>query len=265
MLKDLIMDEIDDLPGQVMKCSQPIEQRVNEMSSGVKGAIAIKVFGKDLDELSRLSKDIERVLKEVNAKAEVSMEQLIGAPTLEIKDNLPAMAKHNLLARTVLDYVEALGSKPAGEILTQQQRFPLVIRLAEQWRTKEAVAKIPIPTPSGGTVTLGEVTTIRQVEGPAGISREWSKRRTVIQCNIESDDITGFVDAARKRIDKEVSLPKTATIASNGAAPTNIWKPRSSACGSSCRSPWRRFSPCFISPSTTSATPCAFTWACPSP
>ncbi len=216
-LRGLIMKEVNDSDdpkqksrtiGQVVACSQPIEQRVNEMASGVKGDIAIKVFGDDFAELTRISREIERIIKELEPKADVVTEQLIGAPTLEIELNLPEMARHNLTARVLWDYVESLGSKPAGEILTEQFRFPLVIRLAERWRDKAAVAKIPIPTPGGARVTLGEVTTIRQVEGPASISREWSKRRTTIQCSIETDDTAGFVDRAHQRIEKEVSMPK---------------------------------------------------------
>jgi heavy metal efflux system protein len=209
-LRALIKDELDDLPGQVMAYSQPIQQRVNEMSSGGKADIDIKVFGDDFKELARISREIKRILEEVsNKKADVSFEQTLGAPTLEIELNLPEMAKHNLTARTVLNYVEALGGKPAGDVITPLYRFPLVIRMTEKWRDKAYVAGIPIPTASGARVTLGEVTNIRQVDGPASISREWSKRRTLIQCNIESDDITGFVDEARRRVDKEVSLPKT--------------------------------------------------------
>ncbi len=209
-LKELIKAEVDDLPGQNTKCSQPIEQRVNEMTSGVKGDIAIKLYGKDFDELTRLSHDIERVLKSIRpgAKAEVSVEQLIGAPTLEIELNLKEMARYKLSARTVFDYVEALGSKPAGDILKQQYRFPLIIRLTEKWREKSEIAKIPIATPDGGVVTLGEVTTIRQREGPAVVSREWGQRRTVIECNIDDPDIAGFVAEAQQRIAKEVNMPK---------------------------------------------------------
>jgi cobalt-zinc-cadmium resistance protein CzcA len=207
-LMRLIRAEVDGQPGQVMAISQPIEQRVNEMTSGVKGDVAIKVFGDDFEELSRISSEIERVLKSINPRAEVTVEQLIGAPTLEIELNLAEMAKLNLTARTVLDYVEALGSKPAGDVLTEQFRFPLIIRLSERWRDKAQVAAIPLPLPGGGVVPLGRVTTIRQREGPATISREWGRRRTVVQCNIEDADIAGFVAEARKRIDREVRLPQ---------------------------------------------------------
>ena len=210
-LLELIKKEVDDLPGQVVAYSQPIEQRINEMTSGVKGDIAIKVFGKDFKELTRIAAEVEKILKEIEPKSEVVVEQLVGAPTLEIELDLTEMARHNLTARTVLDYVEALGSKPAGDVLTQQFRFPLIIRLAEKWRDKSEVAKIPIPTPSGSMVTLGEVTKIRQREGPASISREWGQRRTTIQWNIPNADLGGAVAKARKRIARDVSIPKDGT------------------------------------------------------
>jgi len=210
-LLDLIKAEIMELPGQVSAYSQPIEQRVNEMTSGVKGDIAIKLYGKDFKELTRISGEIEKVLKSINPKADVSTEQLIGAPVLEITLDLPKMAKHNLTARTVLDYVEALGGKAAGDVLADPYRFPLVLRLGDKWREKTAIASIPIPLEGGGTVTLGEVTSIRQRDGPAAISREWGRRRTVIQCNIEDADIAGFVAEAQKRIATEVNFPKDGT------------------------------------------------------
>ena len=132
--------------GQVVAFSQPIEQRVNEMTSGVKGQIAIKLFGNDFQELGRISREIERVLTSIDSKAKVTIEQLAGAPTLEIRPNLPEMAKYKLTARTVFDYVEALGAKPAGDILTERYRFPLVMRLPEKSRDKSEAAKIPIPS-----------------------------------------------------------------------------------------------------------------------
>jgi cobalt-zinc-cadmium resistance protein CzcA len=206
-LLKLIKDELDDQPGQVIGYSQPIQQRTDEMASGSKANIAIKVFGDDFKELTRISAEIERILKEVSPEAEVSMEQLSGAPVLEIELNLAQMSKYNLPARTVLDYVESLGSKMAGDVITGNYRFPLIIRLSERWRDKVEIEKIPIPTPTGEIVPLGRLTNIRQREGPAAISREWSRRRTVIQCNVKDDDIVGFVSQARKRIAREVRMP----------------------------------------------------------
>ncbi len=207
-LLDLIKDEVNEVPGQVVAYSQPIQQRVNEMTSGVKGQIAIKVFGNDFQELDRIAREIQKVLRSIDPKADVSFDQLGGAPALEFRPKYDEMSKYNLTARIVFDYVEALGGKPAGDILTEHFRFPLVIRLPEKWRDKSEVAKIPIPTPGGGTVTLGQVMTIRQIEGPLTISREWSKRRVVIQCNLEDADVTGFVADAQERIAKEVRLPQ---------------------------------------------------------
>ncbi len=207
-LLEKIKQVIDGIPGQVTAYSQPIEQRVNEMTSGVKGDIAIKVYGDDFKELTRIARDIERVLKKIDPKADVTLEQLTDAPTLEIDLNLEQMKKYKLLARDVLDYIESLGSKPAGDVLTGQYRFPLIIRLAEKWRSKSEIENIPIPTPTGEVVPLGRVTTIRHREGPATISREWSQRRTIIQCNIESADMAGFVAKARNRIAEEVTMPQ---------------------------------------------------------
>jgi cobalt-zinc-cadmium resistance protein CzcA len=207
-LLEKIKEVIDDIPGQVTAYSQPIEQRINEMTSGVKGDLAIKVYGDDFKELSRIARDIRRVLKDIDPKAEVTLDQLTDEPTLEIELNLEQMKIYKLTARDVLDYIESLGSKPAGDVLVEQFRFPMIIRLAEKWRTKSEIENIPIPTPNGEIVPLGRVTTIRQREGPAAISREWSQRRTIIQCNIGDADMTGFVARAQERIAREVNMPK---------------------------------------------------------
>ena len=129
----------------------------------------------------------------------VTIEQLSGSPVLEIEPKREQIAKYNLPAQTVLDYVEAIGSKPAGDVLTEKFRFPLIIRLSERWRDKSAIERIPIPTPAGEVVPLGRLATIRQREGPAAISREWGRRRTVIQCNPTTPDITSALSKMSRR------------------------------------------------------------------
>jgi cobalt-zinc-cadmium resistance protein CzcA len=208
-LKQALKKELDGLPGQSIQYEQPIAQRVNEMTSGVKSKVAVKVYGDDFEELTRISQQIKTVIEQVNPTARVSPEQLIGAPVLEIEPNLEAMAHYNLPARTVLDYVEAIGSKPAGDVLEGAIRFPLIIRLSERWRSKEEVGNILIPTPRGEVLPLARVTRIRQVEGPALISHEWGQRRTVMPCEVDTDDVAGFVAEARRRVNSQVNLPAT--------------------------------------------------------
>ncbi|HEY3789704.1 MAG TPA: efflux RND transporter permease subunit, partial [Urbifossiella sp.] len=125
--------ELAQFPGQVMAYSQPIEQRVNEMIAGTKGEVAIKVFGDDFDKLQELVEQIEHILKEINPKAEATSEQLSGQPVLEVERRLPELARYNLPADAVLDYVRANGGIGVGEVIEGQRRFPLVVRLGEDY------------------------------------------------------------------------------------------------------------------------------------
>lgn len=207
-LKDEIKKELSQFPGQVMAYSQPIEQRVNEMIAGTKGQVAIKVFGDDFDKLAELVEQINRILKDVNPKAEASSEQLSGQPVLEVERNLTELARYNLPADAVLEYVRANGGIGVGEVIEGQRRFPLVVRLAEDYTTDpHAFGRILIPAPGGELLPLDRLASVRMTEMPATISREWGRRRTVISCNPGTDDVAGFVAEARRRVNAEVKLP----------------------------------------------------------
>lgn len=204
--------ELSEFPGQVMAYSQPIEQRVNEMIAGTKGEVAVKVYGDDFEKLQELVGQIENILKEVSRsadrKADVTTEQLTGQPVLEVERRLPELARYNLPADAVLDYVRANGGIAVGEVIEGGRRFPLVVRLGEEYtRNPRAFGRILIPAPGGGLLPLDRLASVRMVEKPATISREWGRRRTVIACNPGTEDIAGYVAEARKRVDAEVKLP----------------------------------------------------------
>ena len=207
-LLKLMEAEIQPMLGQAVSFTQPIEQRVNEMIAGVKSDVAVKIYGDDFKTLSRLSKEVDAVLRDVQGCGDVALEQLTGQPVLQIQLKLDQLAKYGLPARAVLDYVEAIGTKPVGEMTEGQLRFPLVIRLAEEFRANPtAIGEIIIPTPKGEQVPLTRLATIRSVEGPATISRDWGQRRTVVQCNVRDRDMGGFVEEAREQVLKRVKLP----------------------------------------------------------
>jgi cobalt-zinc-cadmium resistance protein CzcA len=203
-----IQNVLRDIPGQKIAFSQPIEMRMNEMVTGSKADVAIKLFGDDFDQLTRSAAEIEKVLKAARGSADVSVEQVTGQPMLQIKMRQKELARHGVSAKAVLDVVESLGSKPLGDIVEGQLRFPLVARLPEAWRTDpQKIGSLQISTPSGDRVPLSRLTDIDVVEGPSTISRDWGQRRIGISCNIRGRDMVGFVQEARAAIDNQVRLP----------------------------------------------------------
>ena len=200
--------ELEDFPGQATAYSQPIEQRVNEMIAGTKGGVAVKVYGDDFDTLADIVGQIEKILKEVDPKASVTIEQLLGQPVLQVEPRLAELARYNLPAKTVMDYVEANGGIHVGEIIEGERRFPLVIRLGDEYTASpRAFARILIPTPNGELLPLDRLADVRMAERPATVSREWGRRRTVIACNPNTEDVAGFVNEARARVAERVALP----------------------------------------------------------
>jgi cobalt-zinc-cadmium resistance protein CzcA len=197
-----------ELPGQRLAYSQPIEMRLNEMVSGVRADLAVKVFGDDFKVMLAGAREVERVLKGVAGSADVAVEQVTGQPVLQVKVRQDELARYGLTAKAVLDLVESIGSKPLGEVVEGQLRFPLVVRLPERCRASpESVGALLIATPSGERIPLGRVADVAVVEGPSTITREWGQRRVVVTANVRGRDLGGFVAEARRQVAAEVRLP----------------------------------------------------------
>jgi cobalt-zinc-cadmium resistance protein CzcA len=200
--------ELKDLPGQIIWFTQPIEQRINEMVSGVRADVALKLFGDDFDGLVRTAKELEAVLEEVPGAADLSTEQMLGQPVLRISIRQDQIARYGIAARTVLDVVESLGTKTLGDVVEGQLRFPLIVRLPDDMRRNaDAISAILVSAPNGERVPLSRLCDIRIVDGPRLISREWSERRITIQCNVRGRDVGSFVGEAQARIAEKVKLP----------------------------------------------------------
>ncbi len=127
---DLLDHTLRDMPGQRLAYSQPIEMRINEMVSGVRADLGVKLFGDDFNVLTKKAAEIEAVLRVDSGAADVNTEQITGQPVLEIKVDQDQVARYGVPAKTVLDLVESIGSKPLGDVVEGQLRFPLVARLA---------------------------------------------------------------------------------------------------------------------------------------
>jgi cobalt-zinc-cadmium resistance protein CzcA len=150
-LTTLIDRHLRELPGQRLAFSQPIEMRINEMVSGSRADLAVKLYGDDLDVLVAKGKHIEAIINRIRGSADVSLEQVTGQPLLEIKLDQDQLARYGVPAKVVMDVIESIGSKPLGEVIEGQLRFPLVARLPESFRGgREAIASILIPTAVSG-------------------------------------------------------------------------------------------------------------------
>jgi cobalt-zinc-cadmium resistance protein CzcA len=207
-LTELIQQTLREIPGQRIAMTQPIEMRLNEMISGVRSDVAVKLFGDDFDVLVEKAKEIERVLSAVEGAADVNVEQITGQPVLQIAVRQDEIARYGLSAQVVLDMVQSLGTYPLGEVYENQLRFPLVARLPESFRkSPESIANIEINTATGQRIPLSRLADIRTVEGPSTITREWGYRRITISTNIRGRDMGGFVAEAQQKISEQIQLP----------------------------------------------------------
>ena len=197
-----------EIPGQKIAMTQPIEMRLNEMISGIRSDVAVKLFGDDFDVLVDKAGEIERVLRSIEGSADINVEQITGQPVLQVKIKQDEIARYGVSATEVLNLVESLGSYQLGEVYEDQLRFPLVVRLPESIReTPESIGNIEINTPDGQRIPLSRLAEIKSTEGPSTITREWGYRRITISTNIRGRDMGSFVAEAQRRIDAEVQLP----------------------------------------------------------
>uniref|UniRef100_UPI003896DF0B efflux RND transporter permease subunit n=1 Tax=Pseudomonas aeruginosa TaxID=287 RepID=UPI003896DF0B len=216
-----------EIPGSNYEFTQPIQMRTNELISGVRSDVAVKVYGDNLDQLTRLASRVERVMRSVPGAEDVKAEQVSGLPLLTITPDPAALARYGLNPGDVQETVAtAIGGSVAGQLIEGDRRFDLVVRLPEAQRQDPAVlADLPIPLPAstsvdessrlaaganGGprTVPLREVAKIQVERGPNQINRENGKRRVVITANVRERDLGGFVGELRTRIGQDVALPE---------------------------------------------------------
>ncbi|HHT0593222.1 TPA: CusA/CzcA family heavy metal efflux RND transporter [Legionella anisa] len=216
--KPELMQEIEQavtqIPGNNYEFTQPIQMRFNELISGVRSDVAVKVFGDDMNTLREIAESISTQLKEVPGAADVKVEQVSGLPLLTIEINRDALARYGLQAGTVQDaIVIATGGKKGGELFEGDKRFDLIVRLPESLRLSPNVLRkifVPLPPAKDGElhfIPLSEVAKTIRSESPNQISRESGKRRVVVTANVRNRDLSSFVNEAKERIDQNVKLP----------------------------------------------------------
>lgn len=207
-LAEAMQAELADLPGQNLVFTQPIEMRLNEMISGIRSDLGIKIYGDDFDALIRISDDIQRILLQIPGQSDIAVDQMTGQPLLQIQVDQAALARYGIPASRVLEFVEAIGGRRIGEIYEGQRRFDLVVRLPDAYRQEaDRIGDAIVSTASGQRIPLRMLAEIRETEGAATINREWGRRVIRVQCNVAGRDAVSFVQEARQRIGAEVPLP----------------------------------------------------------
>jgi cobalt-zinc-cadmium resistance protein CzcA len=217
--KDELVAEIERavkaLPGNAYEFTQPIRMRFNELLAGVRGDIAVKVFGDEFDPLLQAANQIAGILRGVAGASDVRVEQIAGLPVLEIAPDKAEIARRGLSVSAVQDVIgTAIGGREAGAVYEGDRHFDIVVRLGEGVRSDiDALKNLPVALPpnaagqAAGSIPLSQVARFRLLEGPNQISRENGKRRVVVTANARGRDVASVVADAQARIKERVSLP----------------------------------------------------------
>ena len=200
---------LERVPGIAFGLSQPIAMRVDELMSGVRSQVAVKLFGEDLETLRMKGDEIARVLRQVRGMADLRVEQVSGLYYLKIDIDRTKIARHGINVAEITEVIEAVGGGiAAGEVFEGQWRFPIMVRFPDDRRTDvETIAALGVTAPDGSRIPLRELADIRIVEGPAQISREHASRRIVIEANVVGRDLVGSVEEAQTAVSRQVQLP----------------------------------------------------------
>jgi cobalt-zinc-cadmium resistance protein CzcA len=212
--QDTITDEIRKklavLPGVQVVMAQPISDRVDEMVTGVRADIAVKVFGDDLQVLKDKADEIARVAAGIAGAQDLRVERITGQQYLQIAIDRSAIARAGLNVSDVHEVIEmAIGGKVATDIYEGERRFSAIVRLPETYRDDiAAIRNLVLTSPQGAQIPLARLATIEVADGPAQISREMAKRRVVVGINVANRDLGGFVAELKQAIARDVKLPE---------------------------------------------------------
>ena len=208
-LQSLMELKLEQYPGLLFNFSQPIATRVDELLSGVKAQLAIKLFGPDLAVLAERGQAIESVVKEIEGARDVAMEQIAGESQLVVKPNRRILSRYGLAVSDVMELVsEGLGGASAGQVINGNERYDIYVRFAERFRQDRAsIADLRLQAPSGAWVRLGDVAEVTIESGPPQVRRDDVQRRVVIQANVQGRDMGSVVVDIRQAIADKVDLP----------------------------------------------------------
>ncbi|KQD38444.1 efflux RND transporter permease subunit [Acinetobacter baumannii] len=200
-LRTRMLQFVNQIPGNNSEFSQPIELRFNELISGVRSDIGVKVFGDDMQVLNQEAEKIAQQLRSILGASEVKVEQTDGLPLLNVDVNHALAAQYGLSVKSIQDIVAAsIGGQSVGQILQGDRRFDFVIRLQENMRTPQQLAQLPIRLPNGGLIQLQDVAKVENILGLAQVSRENGKRRVIVTANVRDRDLGSFVQEMQSKL-----------------------------------------------------------------
>lgn len=217
-LQVLMEEKMSVHPGLLFSFSQPIATRVDELLSGVKAQLAVKLFGPDLDQLAATGRQIEALVRRVEGTRGVEMEQIAGEAQLAVRPDRDALARYGIPVAQVMDLVsDAIGGREAGQVIRGNERYDIDVRLGREYRDSiAAIRGLILQAPNGAWVKLGDVAEVAIESGPPQIRRDDVQRRVVIQANVEGRDMGGLVAELQQRIDAEVDMPPGYTVVFGG-------------------------------------------------
>lgn len=208
-LIEKMRESLEQIPGVVFNFTQPIAMRVDELVAGVKSQIGIKLFGENIEILRSKSETIARELSKIKGATDVRIEPIEGQSYLTIRIDRDKIARYGINVADIQEIIEiAIGGKVATEVFEEEKRVDVVVRFPEELRTSvKDIQNILVNSSSDVPVPLQELVEIKWEENPAQISHENTKRRVVVECNVEGRDIGGFVKEAQSRLNKVLDLP----------------------------------------------------------
>ncbi len=208
-LQELMEQKMSVFPGLLFSFSQPIASRVDELLSGVKAQLAVKLFGPDLAVLAKKGQEIESIVKSVKGTRDVAIEQITGEAQLVIKPERETLMRYGITVGQVMSLVsDAIGGKTAGQVINGNERYDIYVRLAPAYRSNvEEISNLILQSPNGAWVRLGDVASVKIDSGAPQIRRDEVQRRVVIQSNIENRDMGSVVADIQQQIKEKVKLP----------------------------------------------------------
>ncbi len=218
-LIEKIKEELELFPGVSYEFTQPIEMRFNELLSGVREDVAVKIYGDNIDVLARKAKEAEAIISRIEGISELKAEAIEGLPQISISYNREKIARYGLNIQELNNVIStAFGGEQAGVIFEGEKRFDLIVRLMEKYR-KDIVhlQNIYIPLPDGNQIPLKEIADIRYITAPMQISRENTNRRTYVGVNVHGRDVSSLVQEIKDKLDAELDLPPGYYIEYGGA------------------------------------------------
>jgi cobalt-zinc-cadmium resistance protein CzcA len=213
-LSDKLQRALEQVPGVTYEFTQPMQMRMDETITGVRGDAALKIFGDDLDTLEKLGHEALSIVSSVPGASEPQMERISGAAELDIRIERERAARYGLNIADIQEVIESLvGSRQISEMVQGEQRYAIAVRLPSRIRNDlDAIEALPLKAPGGELVPLNQVADIRVVRGPILVNRDNAHRRVVVMTNVQGRDLGGFVNDAQEAIARQLKLPAGYTL-----------------------------------------------------